>query len=76
MTGPFRAPNSIAFVKEARGSRFVDFDDNEYVDVTMAYGPLILGHSHPVVVESTGPLFATLRGGERDGPGGPPPARR
>ena len=52
MTGPFRAPSSVAFVKEARGSRIVDFDGNEYVDVTMAYGPLILGHSHPVVVEA------------------------
>lgn len=52
VTGPFRAPSSVAFVKEARGSRIVDFDGNEYVDVTMAYGPLILGHSHPVVVEA------------------------
>jgi glutamate-1-semialdehyde 2,1-aminomutase len=52
VTGPFRAPSSVAFVKEARGSRVVDFDGNEYVDVTMAYGPLILGHSHPVVVEA------------------------
>jgi len=52
VTGPFRAPKSVAFVKEARGSRIVDFDGNEYVDVTMAYGPLILGHSHPVVVEA------------------------
>jgi glutamate-1-semialdehyde 2,1-aminomutase len=52
VTGPFRAPKSVAFVKEARGSRIVDFDGNEYVDVTMAYGPLILGHGHPVVVEA------------------------
>ena len=27
-------------------------DGNEYVDITMSYGPLILGHSHPVVVEA------------------------
>ena len=52
VTGPFRAPSSVAFIKEAHGSKFVDFDGNEYVDVTMAYGPLILGHSHPVVVEA------------------------
>jgi len=52
VTGPFRAPKSVAFVKEARGAHIVDFDGNEYVDVTMAYGPLILGHSHPVVVEA------------------------
>lgn len=52
VTGPFRAPKSVAFVKQAKGSRIVDFDGNEYVDVTMAYGPLILGHGHPVVVEA------------------------
>ena len=52
VTGPFRAPKSVAFVKEAKGSRIRDFDGNEYVDVTMAYGPLILGHSHPVVVDA------------------------
>jgi glutamate-1-semialdehyde-2,1-aminomutase len=52
VTGPFRAPKAVAFVKEARGSRVVDEDGNEYVDITMAYGPLILGHSHPVVVDA------------------------
>ena len=51
-TGPFRAPEAVMFVKEAHGSKIVDFDGNEYVDVTMAYGPLILGHSHPVVAEA------------------------
>jgi glutamate-1-semialdehyde-2,1-aminomutase len=49
-TGPFRAPKNVAFIEEARGSRIRDADGNEYVDVTMAYGPLILGHSHPVAV--------------------------
>jgi glutamate-1-semialdehyde-2,1-aminomutase len=52
VTGPFRAPSSVAFVKEAKGSKIRDFDGNEYVDVTMAYGPLILGHSPDVVVEA------------------------
>jgi glutamate-1-semialdehyde-2,1-aminomutase len=52
VTGPFRAPSSVAFVKEAKGSRIRDVDGNEYIDVTMAYGPLILGHSPPVVVET------------------------
>jgi len=51
-TGPFRAPRAIAFIKEAKGSKVIDYDGNEYVDVTMAYGPLILGHAHPVVVEA------------------------
>ena len=51
VTGPFRAPRAVAFVEEAKGSRIKDVDGNEYVDITMAYGPLILGHSHPVVVD-------------------------
>jgi glutamate-1-semialdehyde-2,1-aminomutase len=51
-TGPFRAPRAVTFIKEAHGGRITDLDGNEYVDVTMAYGPLILGHSHPVVVEA------------------------
>lgn len=52
ITGPFRAPKAVAFVKEAKGSKVIDVDGNEYVDITMAYGPLILGHSHPVAVEA------------------------
>jgi len=51
-TGPFRAPKAVAFVKHAKGSKIWDEDGNEYVDITMAYGPLILGHSHPVAVEA------------------------
>lgn len=40
------------FVKEARGSRMVDEDNNEYIDYILAYGPQILGHSHPVVTDA------------------------
>lgn len=51
-TGPYRAPANVAFVKRAQGSRVWDVDGNEYLDVTMGYGPLILGHAHPVAVEA------------------------
>jgi glutamate-1-semialdehyde aminotransferase len=51
-TGPFRAPKAVAFVKDAKGSKIWDEDGNEYVDITMAYGPMILGHGHPVAVEA------------------------
>lgn len=40
------------FVSHGRGSRIIDVDGNEYVDYTMAYGPLILGHAHPAIVEA------------------------
>lgn len=38
------------FTKYAKGSRLVDVDGNEYIDYCLAYGPLILGHSHSEVV--------------------------
>jgi len=40
------------FVDHGAGSRVVDVDGNEYIDYTMAYGPLILGHAHPAVVQA------------------------
>lgn len=40
------------FVKEAKGSCMIDEDNNEYIDYILAYGPQILGHSHPVVTEA------------------------
>ncbi len=40
------------FMKNAKGSKVTDVDGNEYIDYVMAYGPLILGHSHPEVVKA------------------------
>jgi glutamate-1-semialdehyde-2,1-aminomutase len=40
------------YVAEARGSRVVDVDGNEYIDLTMGFGPHILGHAPDVVVEA------------------------
>jgi glutamate-1-semialdehyde 2,1-aminomutase len=36
----------------ASGSRFFDVDGNEYIDYLAAYGPLVLGHAHPHVMEA------------------------
>ena len=33
------------YVKRAKGARFWDIDDNEYVDYRLAYGPNILGYA-------------------------------
>ncbi len=52
VTGPLRTPKNIPFIAKAQGSHVEDVDGHDYVDITMAYGPLILGHSHPVVVEA------------------------
>ena len=40
------------FFKEASGAYAVDEDGNRYLDLCMAWGPLILGHAHPRVVEA------------------------
>jgi len=34
-----------------RGPRLYDVDGNEYIDYCLSWGPLILGHAHPSVVE-------------------------
>src|SRR4029078_11110801 len=38
--------------KEAQGAHAIDEDGNRYLDLCMAWGPLILGHAHPKVVEA------------------------
>ncbi|SHM44704.1 glutamate-1-semialdehyde 2,1-aminomutase [Caldanaerovirga acetigignens] len=40
------------FIKRGYGSRIWDEDGNEYIDYVLSWGPLILGHSHPEVVEA------------------------
>ena len=49
----FRAVGgSPVFVERAHGARFIDVDGNEYIDYVMSWGPLILGHAPPAVVEA------------------------
>ena len=47
MLDPFRP-----YITHARGSRKWDVDGNEYIDYVMGHGALILGHSHPDVVQA------------------------
>ena len=44
---PFRP-----FITHAKGSKKWDVDGNEYIDYTMGHGSLLLGHSHPAVVDA------------------------
>lgn len=49
----FRAVGMPPLVLErGRGSRVWDADGREFIDYLMAFGPLILGHAHPAVVEA------------------------
>lgn len=59
----YNHPHAI-FYTHGQGSRVYDVDGNEYLDFTLSQGPLILGHSHPHVLQSvqeysaTGQLYA------------------
>jgi glutamate-1-semialdehyde 2,1-aminomutase len=40
------------FIDRASGAEMTDVDGNVYVDYVCSWGPLILGHAHPAVVEA------------------------
>lgn len=57
VNSPVRAFQSVKrdapiFVKKGQGARIWDEDDNEYIDFIGSWGPLILGHNHPKVLEA------------------------
>ena len=53
VSSPVRAfsPNPL-FISEGHGSRIKDADGNEYIDLCMAYGPLLTGHACPRVIDA------------------------
>ncbi len=56
VNSPVRAFKSVGmnplFIARAEGARVFDVDGNEFIDYVCSWGPLILGHSHPRVVEA------------------------
>jgi glutamate-1-semialdehyde 2,1-aminomutase len=40
------------FIERAEGAEIIDVDGNTYVDYVCSWGPMILGHGHPAVVEA------------------------
>ena len=48
VNSPVRAFTSVGgnplFIKNAQGSKITDVDGNEYIDLVLSYGPMILGH--------------------------------
>jgi glutamate-1-semialdehyde 2,1-aminomutase len=56
VNSPVRAFRSVGgdplFMQRGEGSRIIDVDGNSYVDYVMSYGPLVLGHAHPEVIEA------------------------
>ncbi|HOV26212.1 MAG TPA: glutamate-1-semialdehyde 2,1-aminomutase [Pseudobacteroides sp.] len=55
VNSPVRAYKSVGmtppFIKSAKGSKIIDADGNEYIDYVGSWGPMILGHAHPEIVE-------------------------
>jgi glutamate-1-semialdehyde 2,1-aminomutase len=49
------------FFRSASGSRMTDVDGNSYIDYSLAWGPLILGHSHPEVVSAVAEQLARFQ---------------
>ncbi|TDD73629.1 glutamate-1-semialdehyde 2,1-aminomutase [Actinomadura rubrisoli] len=56
VNSPVRAFGAVGgtprFMASARGPHLTDVDGNEYVDLVCSWGPMILGHAHPAVVEA------------------------
>jgi glutamate-1-semialdehyde 2,1-aminomutase len=56
VNSPVRAFRSVGgdplFMERGEGSTIFDVDGNNYVDYVMSYGPLVLGHTYPAVIEA------------------------
>lgn len=56
VNSPVRAFKSVGgvpiFMKSAKGAYLTDADDRTYIDYINSWGPAILGHTHPEVLEA------------------------
>ncbi len=56
VNSPVRSFRSVGgnplFISQAAGAKVTDIDGNIYIDYVGSWGPMILGHAHPKVVES------------------------
>jgi len=56
VNSPVRAGRAVErdplFLMKGKGSHVWDIDDNRYIDYVGSWGPLILGHAHPAVLEA------------------------
>lgn len=76
VSSPVRAWRTVGgtpvHIARGEGAKVVDVDGNEYIDLVLSYGPLILGHCHPRVQEALqtatrlGTTFGAPTGGELD----------
>src|SRR5580692_499268 len=56
VNSPVRAFRSVGgnppFIARGEGSHIFDIDGNEYIDYVGSWGPLLLGHRHPAILEA------------------------
>ncbi len=56
VNSPVRAFKSVdrepVFFKRANGPYLYDIDDKQYIDYVGSWGPMILGHAHPAVIQA------------------------
>src|SRR5450432_3542874 len=56
VNSPVRAFRGVGgtppFIARGKGSHIFDIDGNEYIDYVGSWGPLLLGHRHPAIVEA------------------------
>jgi glutamate-1-semialdehyde 2,1-aminomutase len=56
VNSPVRAFRAVGghpfFVKQAKGARIIDADGNEYIDYVGTWGPAILGHANPKIIQA------------------------
>lgn len=53
VSSPVRAVKPYPlYIRQGKGPNVTDVDGNEYIDLVLGYGPLILGHAHPAVVRA------------------------
>jgi glutamate-1-semialdehyde 2,1-aminomutase len=63
VNSPVRAFRAVGgapvFMASGRGAYLTDVDGNQYVDFMLSWGPLILGHCHPEVMEALAAVLET-----------------
>jgi glutamate-1-semialdehyde 2,1-aminomutase len=56
VNSPVRAFRAVGgqpfFVERARGARLWDVDGGEFIDYVLTWGPAILGHAHPKIIQA------------------------
>src|SRR5215469_7189605 len=56
VNSPVRAFRAVGrdplFISRGEGAYVVDEDDNRYLDCVGSWGPLLLGHAHPTIMEA------------------------